>query len=52
MVADIDPLILELSAFIRAIRGKVLSVLSAVSCKIQYRNRPSPEFSADFADSR
>jgi hypothetical protein len=34
MVADIDPLIFELSAFIRAIRGNAFSVASVTSCKI------------------
>ena len=33
MVADIDPLIFELSAFIRAIRGIAFSVASVASCK-------------------
>jgi len=35
MVADIDPLILELSAFIRAIRGKAFAVASVATCKNQ-----------------
>jgi len=34
MVADFDPLIFELSAFIRAIRGNAFSVAAVTSCKI------------------